>query len=87
MVIVKLPCLCYIPTTLYFSFNQAKRITMLYIGNKYKKKFESTNLDWTYLLFLILLGSPVRGYSCSTIHKIVPFTIIFKLRRFGPQIV
>ena len=39
-----------------------------------QKKFESTNMDLTHLYFLILLGVPVRGYGCSTIHKIVPFT-------------
>ena len=79
MVTFKLLFLSYMPTTLYVSFYHANSIAMLYIVHKYKKKFESTNMDLTHLYFLILVGFPVRGYACSTIHKIVPFTLSFKL--------
>ena len=54
---------------------------MLYICIN-TKKFEPTNMDLTYLYFLILLGFPVRVYGCSTIYKIVPYTTSFKLRMF-----
>ena len=67
------------PTTLYVSFYHANSIAKLYIVHKYQTKFESTNMDMTNLYFLILLGFPVRGYGCSTINKIVPFTSRFKL--------
>ena len=57
MVIYKL----LFPTALYFSFYHANSIAMFYIVHKYKKKFESTNMDLTHVEFLILLGFPVRG--------------------------
>ena len=41
--------LSYMPTTLYFSFYHTNSIAMLYLVHKYKKKFESTNRDLTYL--------------------------------------
>ena len=82
MVISKLLFLSYMPTTLYVSFYHANRIAMLYIVYKYQKKFESTNMDLTHLYFLFLLGFPFRGYGCSTIHKIVPFSSSFKLMTF-----
>ena len=44
---------------------------MLYVIHKYKKRFESANMDLTHLKILILLA--VGGYGCSTIHKTVPF--------------
>ena len=47
MVIFKLLYLPYMPTTLYFSYFQTNGIAMLYLVHKYKKKFESTNMDLT----------------------------------------
>ena len=41
MVIFKLLFLSYMPTT-FFSFYHTNSITMLYLVQKYKKKFEST---------------------------------------------
>ena len=79
MVIFKLLFLSYMPTTLCVSFYYANSISMFYIVHKYQKKFESTNMDLTNLYFLILLGFPAKGYGCSIIHKIVPFTSSFKL--------
>ena len=73
MVIFKWLFISYMPTTIYVSFHHANSIAMLYIVHKYHEKIESTNMDLTYLYFLILLGFPVRGYGCSTIHKIVSF--------------
>ena len=49
LVIFKLLFLSYMPTTLYFSFYHVNSITMLYIVHKYKKKFESTNMNLTHL--------------------------------------
>ena len=34
----------HMSTTLYFPFDHANSIAMLYILHKYKKKFESTNM-------------------------------------------
>ena len=48
MVIFKLLYLSYMPTTLYFLiFIQIYSIAMFYLVHKYKKKFESTNMDLT----------------------------------------
>ena len=83
MVIFKLLYLFYMPTTLYFSYFHTNSIDMLYLVHKYKKKFESTNMDLTHskimIFFLVFL---VRGYGCSTSHTIVPFTIGCKFRTF-----
>ena len=87
MVIFKWFVLSYMPTTLYVSSYHANSIAMLYIVHKYQKKFESTNMDLTHLYFLVLLGFPIRGYGCSTIHKIVPFTSRFKFMTFWSQVV
>ena len=54
MVIFKFLFLSYMPTTLYVSFYHANSIVILYIVNKYQKKFESTNMDLTHLYFLII---------------------------------
>ena len=48
MVIFKVLYLSYMPTTLYFSYIQTTRKAMLYLVHKYKKKFESTNMDLTH---------------------------------------
>ena len=48
MVIFKLLYLSYMPTTLYFSYFQTNSIAMLYLVHKYKKKFESINMDLTH---------------------------------------
>ena len=40
--------------------HNANSIAMIYIVLKYKKKFESTNMDLKHLKFLIL-GFPVKG--------------------------
>ena len=53
MVIFKLLYLSYMPTTLYFSDFQTNSIAMLYLVHKYKKKFESTNMDLTHSKIMI----------------------------------
>ena len=45
--------LSYMPTTLYFSYFQTNSIAMLYLVHKYKKKFESTNMDLTHSKIMI----------------------------------
>ena len=85
MVIFKLLFLSYMRTTLYFSYfhtNTTRSIAMLYLVHKYKKKFESTNMDLTHSKIMIFLAFLVRGYGCSTSHTIVPFTIGCKFRTF-----
>ena len=82
MVIFKLLYLSYMPTTLYFSYFQTNSIAMLYLVHKYKKKFESTNMDLTHSKIMIFSSFLVRGYGCSTGHTIVPFTIGCKFRTF-----
>ena len=83
MVIFKLLYLSYMPTTLYFSYFQTSCIAMLYLVNKYKKKFESTNMDLTHSKIKIFFPAfLVRGYGCSTSNTIVPFTIGCKFRTF-----
>ena len=82
MVIFKLLFLSYMPTTLYFSYYQTNSITMLYLVHKYKKKFESTNMDLKHSKIMIFSRFLVRVYGCSTSHTIVPFTIGCKFRTF-----
>ena len=53
MVIFKLLYLSYMATTLYFSYFQTNSIAMLYLVHKYKKKFESTNMDLTHSKIMI----------------------------------
>ena len=54
MVIFKLLYLSYMPTTLLdFSYFHTNSIVMLYIVHKYKKKFESTNMDLTHSKIMI----------------------------------
>ena len=45
--------LSYMPTTLYFSYFHTNSIAMLYLVHKYKKKFESTNMDLTQSKIMI----------------------------------
>ena len=82
MVIFKLLYLFYMPTTLCFSYFHTNSIAMLYLVHKYKKKFESTNMDLTHSKIMIFLAFLVRGYGCSTRYTIVPFTIGCKFRTF-----
>ena len=82
MVIFKLLYLSYMPTTLYFSYFHTNSIAMLYLVHKYKKKFESTNMDFTHSKILIFLAFLYRGYGCSTSHTIVQYTIGCKFRTF-----
>ena len=72
-------------TTLYFSYFHTNSIAMLYLVHKYKKTFESTNMDLTNSKIMIFLAFLVRGYGCSTSHTIVPFTIGCKFRTFFGQ--
>ena len=52
--------------------------------NKYKKKFESTNMNLTHSKIMIFfLAFLVRGYGCSTSHTIVPFIIGANLGLFS----
>ena len=71
------------PTALYFSYFHTNSIAMLYLVHKYKKKFESTNMNLTHSKIMIFPAFLVRGYGCSTSHTIVPFTIGFKFRIFS----
>ena len=64
MVIFKLLYLSYMPTTLYFSYVYTNSIAMLYLVHKYKKKFESTNMDLTQSKIMIFSSFLVRGYGC-----------------------
>ena len=82
MVIFKLLYLSYMTTTLYFPYYHTNSIAMLYLLHKYKKKFESTNMDLTHSKIMIFLAFLVRGYGCSTSHTIVPFTKGCKFRTF-----
>ena len=68
-------------TILCFYFYNAKSIAMLYRVHEYKKKVESTDVDLTQLLILILQTFAVRRYGCTTIHNIVPFTTSCKVRK------
>ena len=57
MVIFKLLYLSYMPTTTYFSYVHTNSIAMLYrLVHKYKKKFESTNMDFTHSLSYTVIG-------------------------------
>ena len=47
----KLLFLSYIPSTLYYFHTNS--IAMLYLVHKYKKKFESTNMDLTHSKIMI----------------------------------
>ena len=71
------------PTTIYFSYVHTNSIAMLYIVHKYKKTFESTNMDLTHSKIMFFLAFLVRGYGCSTNHTIVPFAIGCKFRTFS----
>ena len=82
MVIFELLYLSYMPTTLYFSYFRTNSIAMLYLVHKYKKKFESSNMDLTHSKIMIFPAFLVMGYGCSTSHKIMPFTICCKFRTF-----
>ena len=82
MVMFKFLYLSYMLTTLYFSYFHTNSIAMLYLVHKYRKKFESTNMDLTHSKIMIFLAFLVRGYGCSTSHTIVPFTIGCKFRTF-----
>ena len=84
MVIFKLLYLSYMPSTLYVSYFHTNSIAMLYLVHKYKKKFESTNMNLTHLKNMVFfLSFLVRGYGCSTSHTIVLFTIGCKFRTFS----
>ena len=58
MVIFKLLYLPYMHTTLYFSYFYTSSIAVLYLVHKYKKMFESTNMDLTH--------SKIRIFSSFT---------------------
>ena len=61
MVIFKLLYLSYMPTTLYFSYFHTNSIAMLYLVHKYKKKFESTNMDLTHSKIMIFSSFSTWG--------------------------
>ena len=61
MVIFKLLYLSYMPTTLYFSYFQTNSIAMIYLVHKYKKKFESTNMDLTHSKIMIFSSFSSKG--------------------------
>ena len=51
VVIFKLLVLSYMHTTLYFPFSYSNNISKFYVVWKYKKKFESTNMDLTFDIY------------------------------------
>ena len=53
MVILKWLYLSYMLTTLYFSYFHTNSLAMFYLVHKYKKKFESTNMDLTHSKIMI----------------------------------
>ena len=53
MVIFKLFYLSYMPSSLYFSYSHTNSIAMFYLVHKYKKTFESTNMDLTHSKIMI----------------------------------
>ena len=53
MAIFKLLVLSYMHTTLYISFFYSNNIIKFYVVWKYKKKFESTNMDLAHFIILI----------------------------------
>ena len=72
MVIFKLLYLSDMPTSLYFSYFHTNSIAMLYLEHKYKKKFESTNMDLTHSKIMILSSFSSKGvwlfnksYNCA----------------------
>ena len=77
MAIFKLLFLSYMPTTLYVSFYHTNSIAMLYLVHKYKKNFESTNMDLTHSLILIFASFSCKGvwlinnsYKCAVHDKL-----------------
>ena len=62
-------------TTLYYSYYHINSKAIFYLLHKYKKKFESTNMDLTHSKIMIFSSFSSKGYGCSTSHTIVPFTI------------
>ena len=77
MVIFKLLYLSYMPTTLYFSCFQTNSIAMLYLVHKYKKKFESTNMDLTHSKIMIFSSFSSEGvwlfnksYNCAVHYRL-----------------
>ena len=61
MVIFKLLYLSNMLTTLYFSNSHTNSIAMLYLVHKYKKKFESTNMDLTHSKIMIFSSFSSEG--------------------------
>ena len=49
------------PTTQSFSFYHTNSIAMLYLVHKYKKMFESSNMDLTHSLILIFASFSGKG--------------------------
>ena len=77
MVIFKLLYLSYMPTTLYFSYFHTNSIAMLYLVHKYKKKFESTNMDLTHSKILIFSSFSSKrawlfnkSYNCAVHYRL-----------------
>ena len=81
MVIFELLFLSYMPTTLYFSVYHVNSIAMLYVVHKYKKKFESTNIDLTHSLILIFTSFfQLGGMVDQQFIKNVPLSTSCKRR-------
>ena len=61
MAIFKLLVLSYMLTTLYISFFYSNNITKFYVMLKYKKKFESTNMNLAHFKILIFSNCSSMG--------------------------
>ena len=61
MAIFKLLVLSYMLTTLYISFFYSNIITKFYVVCKYKKKFESTNMNSAHFKILIFSNFSSMG--------------------------
>ena len=77
MVIFKLLYLSYMPTTLYFSYYQINSIAMFYPLHKYKKKFESINMDLIHSNIMIFSSFTSKGvwlfnksYNCAFHYRL-----------------
>ena len=77
MVILKLLYLSYMPPTIYFSYFHTNSITMLYLVHKYKKKFESINMDLTHSKIMIFSSFSSyrvwlfnKSYNCAFPYRL-----------------
>ena len=61
--IFKMLFLSYMHTTLYISYSYSNNISKFYVVQKYKKKFESTNMGFAHFKILIFWGVELENDS------------------------